>query len=501
VTEGPDIHTGVLPDGTDFRLLLQDDPGGPIFVVGDFVVDVDGVRVQVGEVTYRNDGGQGSEFSGTHYFVTAGGWTVFVDFDPDVIAGLGDNAEEVVRASINAEEVEGFPVVRLVEPFQWDYESLPPEVRFGSIVVRRFCGDSAVACSATRAVQAIPASILYPGLAPLQATFVAIESDTPRSPSDPNYLDPGPLDSRLSADLIWTGEEMIVWGGKQARDGLTTLVDGAVFNPATGQWRRIAAFPLQGPQATRAVWGDGEMIVVSHNGTFGYDPESDTWRAIGQGVVPSEWHDRMVYLDEKVYVWARSNLINVVDLANGEARPLDAPPTEGINPASPYVGVLRVVGGVLVAVTLPDNPCAGKEIWELEGDRWVPLAGVSLSTGIQADCSGANQIASVAGTLVAWKDQDHPTAVFSNESWSEFAPIPLGDAEGGSGPVSMGTSHFMVPRRGVAAVFDSNLLDWTVVQLPGEGNDAEIVWTGTEFLAWGIWESFDAWRWAPDLDG
>jgi hypothetical protein len=24
-----------------------------------------------------------------------------------------------------------------------------------------------------------------------------------------------------------------------------------------------------------------------------------------------------------------------------------------------------------------------------------------------------------------------------------------------------------------------------------------MIWTGEEILAWGIWETFDAWRWTP----
>jgi hypothetical protein len=69
--------------------------------------------------------------------------------------------------------------------------------------------------------------------------------------------------------------------------------------------------------------------------------------------------------------------------------------------------------------------------------------------------------------------------------------------EGPTGPVPIGTDHFLVPRWGEAAIFDATTEQWTRVILPGQGTDAEMIWTGEEILAWGILETFDAWRWTP----
>jgi hypothetical protein len=56
----------------------------------------------------------------------------------------------------------------------------------------------------------------------------------------------------------------------------------------------------------------------------------------------------------------------------------------------------------------------------------------------------------------------------------------------------------MVPQNGEAAIFDIQNETWAVLDVPGSGDDLSMVWTGEEILAWGIWGSFDAWRWAPD---
>jgi hypothetical protein len=174
-----------------------------------------------------------------------------------------------------------------------------------------------------------------------------------------------------------------------------------------------------------------------------------------------------------------------------------------------WSGVLRGgVNGRLIAITISeDRLCFGKEFWQLVGIQWQALPEVSLATPEYSDCSAANQAASVSNDLVIWDEENHPAALYStlHNDWRELPGIPLGGAEGPSGPVPMDEDHFMVPRWGEGAIFDANSDEpranretWTKVALPGQGTDAEIIWTGEEFLAWGIWGSFDAWRWAPE---
>ena len=473
-------------------------------VQGVFFFQSDDGLLPVGEVRYARVGDPvGNAYDSGILTLNAGEWLVDILFSDDVLDALrGEElAESAVTQAIELEDVDGWPIIRLTSPFTWGYAgAVSPAVRYESFVIEPGCGEIAVACTDNRAVQVKALADLFPGSPDMSQerrdnTFV--ETSVARSPFNPNYLDAGPLDPRLSADLIWTGEEMIVWGGKQARDGLTTLVDGAAFNPDTDEWRSIASFPLQGPQATRAVWGDGEMIVVSPNGTFGYDPVSDSWRNISNGVVPSEWHDRMLYFEGKVYVWARSSQIHELTLETGQWRPLDGPATPG--EASPYSGVLRATNDRVIAVTLDGSGCSGKHYSQLMGETWGLLPDMTLATDEYSDCSTANQTAAVSNDLVIWDDETHPVAIYSTyrNEWRELPPIPLGGMEGATGPVPMGTDHFLVPRWGDAAIFNATTEEWARVILPGQGSDAEMIWTGEEILAWGIWESFDAWRWTP----
>jgi hypothetical protein len=499
----PYTYRGFLPNGADYEATL---PGSreqtPLLIQGVFFFQGDDGLIPVGEVRYATASEpELSTYESRVLRVAAGPWVVDVVFLDQVIEQLGANAADVITRSIGLEDRDGWPVLELSSPFTWGaFGSVTPSVQYESFAVAAGCDALSVTCSETRSVQIRALAEITPGYPTLtseQRDYAWVTTSTKRYALDPNYLNPGPLDPRLSADLIWTGEEMIAWGGKQARDGLTTLVDGAAFNPDTDEWRSISPFPLQGPQATRAVWGDGEMIVVSPNGTFGYDPNADTWRTIAKGVVPSEWNDRMLYHDGRVYLWVGTPRIHELTITTGEWRIL-----ESLGPISTfdsYFSILRAVDGRLVAITLDNGICFGKHFWHLKADRWDPLPDFNLETDSYADCSTANQSAAVGDSLVVWEDDVHPSAIYSasTNDWRELPPIPLGGMEGPAGPVPMGTNAFLVPRWGEAAIFDATSEEWTRVLLPGQGTDAEMIWTGEEILAWGIWETFDAWRWTP----
>jgi hypothetical protein len=62
---------------------------------------------------------------------------------------------------------------------------------------------------------------------------------------------------------------MIVWGG--FREGGGTLADGARYNPTTDTWTPLAPAPLEGRADPTAVWTGREMIVF---GGVSFNPAS-----------------------------------------------------------------------------------------------------------------------------------------------------------------------------------------------------------------------------------
>src|SRR5262249_47636838 len=68
---------------------------------------------------------------------------------------------------------------------------------------------------------------------------------------------------RYGHTAVWTGTEMIVWGGYNAAD-FSAYGDGGRYNPATGNWTLLngASASVPGPRVGHtAVWTGGEMII------------------------------------------------------------------------------------------------------------------------------------------------------------------------------------------------------------------------------------------------
>ncbi len=97
----------------------------------------------------------------------------------------------------------------------------------------------------------------------------------------------GPLGSRPGAGAVWTGKEVVVWGGMPTPWKLEH--DAAAYNPSTRTWRMLPAWPLTPVSGATGVWTGSEIVfwggVVPTSGhepdhskiTVAYRPDSDTW--------------------------------------------------------------------------------------------------------------------------------------------------------------------------------------------------------------------------------
>ncbi|HEV8564121.1 MAG TPA: hypothetical protein VGR41_04355 [Actinomycetota bacterium] len=90
------------------------------------------------------------------------------------------------------------------------------------------------------------------------------------------------------ADGTWTGEEAIFL---RFRDG--RRLDGAAYDPATDAWYRIGAAPIRAEYGTAEVWTGSELVVFgggerhersTANGAA-YDPKTDAWRRIAEAPI------------------------------------------------------------------------------------------------------------------------------------------------------------------------------------------------------------------------
>jgi N-acetylneuraminic acid mutarotase len=110
---------------------------------------------------------------------------------------------------------------------------------------------------------------------------------------------------------VWTGTEMIVWGG--AGDIYYEWTGGR-YNPTTNTWTPMSTeIPIlyAGRADHTAVWTGTEMIVWGGHNQYGemnngasYDPMTDTWTALLLNNVPDpRRYHTAVWTSEKMIVW------------------------------------------------------------------------------------------------------------------------------------------------------------------------------------------------------
>ena len=104
-----------------------------------------------------------------------------------------------------------------------------------------------------------------------------------------SVLPAAPIAARAGGSVVWTGSELLVWGGAEGDQDQERYRDGAAYSPSTGRWRLLPSAPLSARVDQATVWTGTEMIVwggydqesteasqVTANGAA-YDPSTNRW--------------------------------------------------------------------------------------------------------------------------------------------------------------------------------------------------------------------------------
>jgi hypothetical protein len=124
------------------------------------------------------------------------------------------------------------------------------------------------------------------------------------------------------AATVWTGHEVLIWGGMTITDpvnnpNLGRPADGLAYDPARRTWRKLAARPPALKSLgvdTRAVWTGRELLVTgvqeadTRGGAVGaaYDPAADRWRLLPQSPALTGGSR---HLQARTAVWAGTRLL------------------------------------------------------------------------------------------------------------------------------------------------------------------------------------------------
>jgi hypothetical protein len=100
-------------------------------------------------------------------------------------------------------------------------------------------------------------------------------------------LPEAPIAGRGEAAVVWTGTQMIVWGGS-TDGGSHVFGDGASYDPASRDWQKLPSSPLTARSDSAATFADGSLFIwggwqgINHWALDGalYDPTTHTWHKL-----------------------------------------------------------------------------------------------------------------------------------------------------------------------------------------------------------------------------
>lgn len=267
---------------------------------------------------------------------------------------------------------------------------------------------------------------------------------------------PAPPEARVEAATAWTGDELIVWSGYvySGYSDEVTQRDGFSFDARTKTWSRIAQSPLQARSSPASVWTGTELLVwggareTGHRAFFAdgaaYAPTTDAWRKLPPAPISAR---------APLYVWTGRELI-VWGSALGSEEEI---PTDGAA-YDPAEDSWRTIAGAPSALGRATVTWTGTEMIALgdagegkDGSSTAPAAGLAYNPTTDTwrrlpDSQLSNNGSTVSWTgeeMIAW-DYLHNSAAYDPESdtWRQLPKAPLEDYECGPRSVAVGTRVF-----------------------------------------------------------
>lgn len=308
-----------------------------------------------------------------------------------------------------------------------------------------------------------------------------------------------PLTRGSGQSVVWTGTEIIVWGGRSGGEsGPGSLFDdGAAFAPEGGGWRVIAPSPLTPRSNQIGVWTGSEMLILGGADSDGaaYNPLTDSWRSLPRAPVRITQDDPIgslgwVWSGRELIVWhVPTNTLVAYEPASNTWSQLLAPPFDA------DIGVLRLAGSTLVGVAanlsrFPARVPLLVGVLDTDRKQWTEFEPTPMWTEDHNFAASPMLTAVVDGRLLTWTESGNlgPTKLveLSNGSSRAAAGIPLAGCEVTPQPLQLEEVVLAFGWCGdFGAIYDPATEAWATVDLPGLGDGRYSVWTGSEIFSWG----------------
>ena len=346
----------------------------------------------------------------------------------------------------------------------------------------------------------------------------SLEAGPPDRPPRPQSVfavddtwDNGGLDdvpnARSGNSSVWTGTELIVWGGSNAEIGAAD--DGGRYDPVVDAWRHVTRVNAPAARTDHtAVWTGSRMIVWGGLGVLGpvgdggsYDPVGDSWTTITATGAPAARSDHTaIWTGSVMVVWGGWN--DTQALATGgrynpttnswSATKASGAPSARARQTAVWTGSRMVVWG---GQTFLGSFLEGGARYDPAGDSWSAMA----TSGAPAARAGHTAVWT-GSRMVVWggvDDVDYfgdgasydPTGNGWTSVSSSGAPSARSDHVGiwtGSSMVIWGGTDNT--ELGDGARYDPVSNSWSAMSAagaPSPRSHAGAVWTGSRMVVWG----------------
>ncbi len=310
------------------------------------------------------------------------------------------------------------------------------------------------------------------------ASVAAVSSYNPRSDSWKKFDVPAEFGARHDALAVWTGNEVLIWGGFRKTGNSTEWVyDGALFNPQTGAFKLLTKPSWWTPRASTwesdprqsLVWAGDKAIIWG-----GVDPDGKPLGAI---------------LNTDTQVWSKMNTVS------------EYAPQRLAGHSAIWTGKNMVVwGGYTGASDAYRQITAEGGIYNPETDSWLPTATQGAPTaraGHQAVWTGSKMIIISGGGVSSRTDLKSTGGQydFETQTWTNYTNELMVERVGHKAVwngeeilVVGGRSNRLKTYFGEVYAYNPETQRWRILSSSSTPNgrcNPSIVWTGSSAVVWG----------------
>ena len=322
--------------------------------------------------------------------------------------------------------------------------------------------------------------------------------------------------ARAGHNAVWTGTELIVWGGTLGGAG-TETPSGGRYEPATNSWKPLPLNPgvAIGVTDFTMTWTGTEVIVyggtraLDGTQTSGarYNPQTNRWTEIVVSTIPGYRRNQTaIWTGTEMILWGGFDGNNLVVNTGWRFNPISSSWTATSTSAGVPVGRARhtaiwtsgkmiVWGGTGAAGPLNDGAA-----YDPLTDTWIPLNG----TG--APAARRNHSAVWTGTeMIVWGGDNGTTNFRTGGRYKPSTSSWTSTSTGTNCPTArtkqtaIWTGSQMIIWGGgtsTGARYSPGTNSWLTMSLVNAPSSGSAIWSGTEMIVWGGGTSYGA-RYAP----